>query len=224
VLRWVAEHFPRERRIVVSALQAEGTAIADMALSADPEFRIVTIDTGRLPEETLAYATALRSHWGREIEVTVPEPADLEPFLSQHGPNSFYTSAELRLRCCELRKVRPLARILAGVDCWVSGLRRSQSADRAEAPLLGADDRHGGILKVNPLAAWSAHDVRDYLAERGVPAHPLYAMGYASIGCAPCTRAVHAGEDERAGRWWWEQGIAKECGMHTLPVLPAEAQ
>ncbi len=219
ILQWVVEHFGRERRVVVTSLQAEGTAIADMALTLDPEVRIVTIDTGRLPEETLAYADALRHIWGRDIEVIVPESRDVEAFVTQYGPNAFYGSVELRLRCCELRKVRPLARILADVDCWISGLRREQSADRAGVSVVELDAEHGGIYKVNPLAAWSTQDVRAYLARRNLPVHPLYASGYTSIGCAPCTRAVQPGEDQRAGRWWWEQGVAKECGIHGRPAV-----
>ncbi len=220
VIHWVVERFPRERRVVVTSLQAEGTAIVDMVLALDPGARVVTIDTGRLPEETLAYAEALRLHWGHEIEVVMPDPRDLEPFVTQYGPNAFYTSVELRLRCCELRKVRPLARVLADVDCWLSGLRRGQSEDRAGVDVIEIDAEHGGIYKVNPLAAWSDDDLRNYLVRRKLPIHPLYAKGYTSIGCAPCTRAVQPGEEQRAGRWWWEVGVAKECGIHALPAAP----
>jgi len=219
VIRWVIERFPRERRVVVTSLQAEGTAIADMAFGIDPAIRVVTIDTGRLPEETLEYLDALRRHWGREIEVAVPDPRELDPFLTRNGANAFYNSVQLRLRCCELRKVRPLNRVLAGADCWISGLRRSQSEHRADVPVLAEDAEHNGILQVNPLAHWSADEVRAYLTDRGIPLHPLYARGYTSIGCAPCTRAVQPGEDERAGRWWWETGVAKECGIHGRPAL-----
>jgi phosphoadenosine phosphosulfate reductase len=218
LVRWAIESFPRERRIVVTSLQAGGVAIADMALEFDPEVRIVTIDTGRLPEETLEYLDTLRKLWGRSIEVMMPEPGDIEPFVAQHGVNPFYNSVEMRVRCCNLRKVRPLQRVLKDIDCWITGLRREHSAQRSAVALIERDDEHGGIVKINPLATWTVREVNEYLLEHRLPLHPHYAAGYTSIGCAPCTRAVHAGEDPRAGRWWWERGVAKECGMHGKPA------
>lgn len=208
---------------MVTGLQAEGVAVADMAITVDPSVRVLTIDTGRLPEATHQYLDALREHWRRGIEVIHPERDQLETFTRQHGSNPFYASARLRLDCCHLRKVAPLERALVGVDCWLSGVRRGQSALRSSAEIVEVDVRHGGIVKVNPVAGWSAQTVRDYLREHGVPAHPLYEAGYASIGCAPCTRPVGPGEHARAGRWWWESGVDKECGIHATPLLAVGA-
>jgi phosphoadenylyl-sulfate reductase (thioredoxin) len=217
MIGWAIQEFPRKRRAVVTSLQAEGIAIADMAMALDPEVRVITIDTWRLPEETLTYLDALRAHWDRAIEVVYPDPADLAPFVAANGVNAFYTSVDLRLQCCNLRKVLPLRRALAGIDCWLAGLRRNHSPERAAVPPVELDADNGGIVKLNPLVSWSAADVRSYLTERGIPLHPLYAQGYTSIGCAPCTRAVEPGEDERAGRWWWEIDVDKECGLHGAP-------
>ena len=115
--------------------------------------------------------------------------------------------------CCEVRKVRPLERKLAEFRAWATGLRREQTQARAG---IGKVEESGGRLKLNPLADWSSAQVEEYTRAHGVPVHPLYARGFASIGCAPCTRAVEPGEPERAGRWWWEQGV-RECGIHFTP-------
>jgi phosphoadenosine phosphosulfate reductase len=218
-VRWALGTFEPDRVAVVTALQAEGVAVADMAIAIDPDVRIVTIDTGRLPEETHAYIDALRDHFGRAIEVVLPDPGPIEQFVADHGENAFYEAPELRLECCHHRKVSPLEGILAGLDCWLVGLRRSQSSSRAAVRRAEPDPNHPGVIRVSPVASWDQHDAETYLKERGIPVHPLYDRGYLSIGCAPCTRAVPAGQDVRAGRWWWETGIDKECGIHGSPVL-----
>ena len=219
VVAWALQRFGAERSAVVTGLQAEGVAVADMALQVDPQARIVTIDTGRLPAETYEYVDALRERWGRPIEVVHPDAALLGEYTSSFGLNAFYGSMERRLDCCHIRKVEPLERILRGVDAWMTGLRRSQSERRATTPVVELDLEHGGIAKVNPVASWSEEQVVAYLAARGVPRHPLYAKGFRSIGCAPCTRAVAPGEHPRAGRWWWEDGLDKECGIHHRPQI-----
>jgi phosphoadenosine phosphosulfate reductase len=219
VIAWVLRRFSAERRVVVTGLQAEGVAVADMAIALDPSVRVLTIDTGRLPEATHGYLDTLREHWQRGIEVIHPDSDELEVFTREHGSNPFYASAQLRLDCCHLRKVAPLERALVGVDCWLSGVRRGQSALRARAETVEIDGRRGGIVKVNPLALWSDETVYGYLREHGVPVHPLYGKGYTSIGCAPCTRPVAAGEHARVGRWWWETGVEKECGIHATPLV-----
>src|SRR5207237_8841912 len=142
----------------------------------------------------------------------------------RHGANPFYRSVELRRLCCEVRKVRPLARALRGHDAWITGLRRDQGATRAATPLVAEDPEHGGLAKVAPLATWTRDQVWEYVRRHQVPYHALYDQGYTSIGCAPCTRATALGEDERAGRWWWERDEVKECGLHWTPEgrpLPA---
>jgi phosphoadenosine phosphosulfate reductase len=223
VIAWALRRFGRERSVVVTGLQAEGVAVAAMAIEVDPQVRVVTIDTGRLPAQTFEYIDALREHFGRGIEVVHPDATLLGDYTTQNGANGFYTSVQLRLDCCHIRKVEPLERVLGGVDAWFTGLRRTQSDRRSATPVVEHDLGHGGIAKVNPVAAWSDEQVRAHLREHGVPTHLLYAQGYTSIGCAPCTRAVQPGEHERAGRWWWEQGIDKECGIHGRPdTAPTE--
>jgi phosphoadenosine phosphosulfate reductase len=218
LIAWALDRFAPERRVVVTGLQAEGVAVADMAIALDPGVRVLTIDTGRLPEATLDYLDMLRTHWGRNLEVIHPSGAELDRFSGEHGANPFRTSAELRLECCHIRKVAPLERALRNVDCWMSGLRRAQSVGRASTVSIERDQRHRDIVKLNPLAAWSDNEVSSYLRRHHVPEHPLYALGYQSIGCDPCTRPVRAGDAARSGRWWWEDGVEKECGIHVTPL------
>lgn len=222
IVGWALGRFAPARTAVVTSLQADGMAVVDMALRIDPDVRIVTIDTGRLPEETYAYLDRVRAYYGRPIEVRFPDRAAVETFTTAHGVNSFRESVERRLDCCHLRKVEPLERLLAGLDCWLTGLRRDHSARRRSVGVVELDSAHGGVIKVNPVAAWDEAAVRAYLADRGVPLHPLYERGYRSLGCAPCTRAVAEGDDPRAGRWWWEDEVDKECGIHGRPVWPAQ--
>jgi phosphoadenosine phosphosulfate reductase len=176
--------------------------------------RILTIDTGRLPAETHEYIDVLRARWKRDIEVIRPDAAKIVAMVAAHGADLFHISPELRKQCCEVRKVDALDGVMLDVGCWLVGLRREQTPGRAGVPIVGEDPRRPGVTKVSPVAAWTEERVLDYLRERDVPIHPLYARGYRSIGCAPCTRAVREGEGARAGRWWWEQGIDSECGLH----------
>ena len=220
VVGWALTRFAPARTAIVTSLQADGMAVVEMALRIDPGVRIVTIDTGRLPEETYAYLDEVRAHFGRGIEVLLPDAAAVGRHVSEHGAIAFRASVERRLDCCHLRKVEPLERLLATLDCWLTGLRRDHSVRRGSTPVVELDTAHGGIVKVNPVAGWDEAAVRAHLAVTGVPLHPLYADGYRSIGCAPCTRPVAAGDDPRSGRWWWEQGVDKECGIHATPAPP----
>jgi len=219
IVAWTLQRFGSARTVVVTGLQAEGVAVADMAVQIDPEVRIATIDTGRLPAESYEYIDALRRRWDRGIEVISPDAALLTEYTTQNGVNAFYDSVQLRLDCCHIRKVEPLERLLRGVDAWMTGLRRSQTERRGDTPVVERDLAHGDIVKVNPVAAWSEEQVIEYLHARELPRHPLYAQGFRSIGCAPCTRAVGPDEHPRAGRWWWENGIEKECGIHHRPQV-----
>ena len=182
-----------------------------MAARVSPAVRVITLDTGRLPEETHQMIEQVRERYGVAVEVVLPDPGEVAAMVSQHGPNLFYREVALRRLCCEVRKVRPLERKLAEFQAWAVGLRREQSETRREVSKI---EQINGRLKLSPLADWTREQVDDYIREHRVPVHPLYEKGYTSIGCAPCTRATLAGEDERAGRWWWEQDAAKECGIH----------
>lgn len=175
--------------------------------------RVFALDTGRLPEETYRCAESLRERYDLSIEWFYPDTTSVEQLLRAKGPYSFYESLENRHECCQVRKVAPLARALAGRSAWLVGLRREQSTTRVAVEPVAWDEAHG-LVKVSPLADWTRERLEAYAAEHNVPVHPLHHRGYPSIGCAPCTRAVRPGEDERAGRWWWEQPEHKECGLH----------
>jgi thioredoxin-dependent adenylylsulfate APS reductase len=224
VLSWALQTFRRDRIALCTSFQVDGMVILDMAWRIGPGLRIFTIDTGRLPQETHEFMDRIRQRYGVEVEVYVPEARALEEFTRRFGSNAFRHSALLRHACCEVRKVQPLRRVLEGVDAWITGLRRDQAATRTGVRKVELDDEHGGLkCKINPLADWSEQDVWSYVWAFDVPHHPLYDLGYQTIGCAPCTRPVQAGESARAGRWWWESAdVPKECGMH-YPVAPQSA-
>lgn len=209
-LAWAIATFGKSFAIATS-FQKEGMAIVDLAARISPGVRIFTLDTGRLPEETYRMMETVRARYGTTVEVVAPNHEEVERMVSGQGPNLFYSSVAGRQMCCEVRKVRPLARKLLEFEAWATGLRREQSETRAG---LRRVERVDGRVKINPLVDWTAAQVDRYIREYDVPLHPLYARGYASIGCAPCTRAVGPGEDPRAGRWWWEQDARKECGIH----------
>jgi phosphoadenosine phosphosulfate reductase len=209
LLSWALTTFGNEFAIA-SSFQKEDMVIADMAARVTPGFRIFTLDTGRLPEETYQMMEAVRQRYGVKVESVFPDREEVEQMVAQHGPNLFYGSAEARHMCCDIRKTRPLGRKLRELRAWATGLRREQSVTRSGVPKV---EEVEGRVKLSPLADWRAAQVEEYTREHDLPVHPLYARGYASIGCAPCTRAIQPGEDERAGRWWWEQG-KKECGIH----------
>ena len=221
LLAWALGRFGR-RIAVVTALQDEGIVLLDMARKIAPDVRAITIDTGRLPNETYRFIETVRERLDVTVEIVHPDARSLAALVGEQGPNLFYRSVDARLSCCRVRKVEPLRRALGGMDAWITGLRRDQTPDRAATPILARDDAHGGVLKLAPLAAWSLDDVAVYLRAHDLPRHPLYARGYRSIGCAPCTRPVQIGEPARAGRWWWEQGTHKECGLH-LPTATTAA-
>lgn len=212
VLRWL---YGSHRRVaLVASFQAESGVLIDMASRLVKRPEVLTLDTGRLPEETYAVMDEFRKRYDVELRILAPEAAEVERMTARHGPNLFRTSVGLRHECCEIRKGRPLARALRDHDAWITGVRRRQSAERGLIPVVSRDPVHGGITKVAPLARWSRDDVWRYLDERSLPRNALYECGYTSIGCAPCTRSTRPGEEERAGRWWWEGGSVKECGLH----------
>ena len=214
LLEWALERF--SPRIALStAFQIDGVALLDMAYAIDPEIRVFSVDTGRLPGETFELIERLRERYpGLRLDVLSPNAVHLRRMVERKGPNLFYESVENRLLCCNLRKVQPLTRHLATLDAWITGLRRDQWATRTNIRKVEIDHDHGAIVKLNPLAEWTEEEVWEYVRERGVPYHSLYDKGYKSIGCAPCTRAIAPNEPSRAGRWWWESNAPKECGIH----------
>jgi phosphoadenosine phosphosulfate reductase len=213
VLRWAYESFPRV--VIVASLQAESSVLIDMAARIRTDVSVLTLDTGRLPQQTYEMIDRVRDRYRIDVQVISPDPADLQEMVGTHGANLFYKSPENRRLCCDVRKSRPLARALRGYDAWVTGVRRQQASTRAETLVAAPDRAHEGLMKIAPLATWSKDQVWTYIKENDLPYHSLYDLGYTSIGCAPCTRATTAGEDERAGRWWWESADeVKECGLH----------
>lgn len=215
-----------ERPALASSLSAEDMVLTDAIARSGAAIDVFVIDTGRLHAETLALLATARTLYPLSFEVIKPQEADVLNYVDRHGLNAFYESVDLRQRCCAIRKVEPLQRALEGRTAWVTGQRRAQGADRAQLQEREHDAARG-LAKFNPLAAWTDADVREYVALYQVPVNPLHARGYPSIGCEPCTRAIRPGEDPRAGRWWWEQNSAKECGLHVHPAtsaVPATAE
>lgn len=194
------------------SFQKEDMVILHMLKSINSEVSVFTLDTGRLHEETYAFIQMISEEWGIRLNVLYPDASSLSALVSERGINLFYRTAEERHMCCRIRKVDPLKKYLSGKAAWMTGIRGSQTDVRKESSAFEWDDVNC-LLKVNPLIDWSREEVESYLQKNTVPVHPLYRSGYTSIGCAPCTRAVAPGEDERAGRWWWESGT-KECGLH----------
>ena len=214
VLRWALDKFS-PRVALACSFQAEESVLIDMMHRlCGSDFRIFTLDTGRLNQETYDCMDAIRTRYGISVEVYFPEAAKVQDMVRAHGVNLFYNSIEERKLCCAVRKVEPLNRALKNLDAWMTGLRREQAVTRGSVNKVEADKDHGGILKINPLADWSYDEVWNYIREHNVPFNRLHKQGYPSIGCAPFTRAVKSGEDLRAGRWWWENPETKECGLH----------
>jgi thioredoxin-dependent adenylylsulfate APS reductase len=203
--------------VIVASFQAESSVLIDMASRQRSRIPVLTLDTGRLPQETHDVIDRFRERYDIALEVLAPDAEDVSAMTSRYGTNLFYASVELRQLCCDTRKSRPLARALEHYDAWITGLRREQGATRAQTPIVQLDASHGGIAKVAPLAGWTSDQVWDYIKVTKAPTHELYRRGYTSIGCAPCTRATQPGEDPRAGRWWWERDGVKECGLHWRP-------
>ena len=213
ILEWGLDRF-HPRLAISAAGGVDGMAIIDMAWHINPEVRVFTLDTGRLPPETYQLFEEVRERYGIDVEFEFPERTAVERLVNADGPNLMYKSVDLRVACCEIRKVVPLKRKLATLDAWVAGLRREQWRTRRNIAKVELDRDHGGIVKLNPLADWTNDEVWDHVRKNDVPYHELFDHGYASIGCAPCTRPVQPGESERAGRWWWESETDKECGIH----------
>lgn len=206
-LAWAVARYG-ERLLLTSSFGPGSGALLHLWSEVAPGLPVHFIDTGFLFAETLAYRDALVTQLKVSLVVLRPK-VPREDFLARHGLTIYQQNPDF---CCAENKVEPMQRALPGMDAWVSGLRRDQSSSRAATPIVLETD---GVVKVHPLADWSRRDVFRYQQSHGVPEHPLFERGYVSVGCAPCTAPVGAGEtDERAGRW---AGSAKtECGLHTF--------
>jgi len=200
---------------LASSFGPEDLVLLHLLLPFKDKVEIFVLDTGRLPPETYDLIERWRIRYDLSFRFYAPDPAALEPFVTTYGPNAFYESSERRKQCCQIRKVGPLKRALAGKKAWLTGLRREQSTARAEIDLFSLDEE--GRLKISPLTPWTRAEVWAYIKTHNLPYNPLHDKGFASIGCAPCTRAIEPHEDERAGRWWWENQSQKECGLHSNP-------
>lgn len=204
-----------------TSLGAEDMVVTDLIARHGIAITLATLDTGMLHPQTLALIPRIEQRYGLPVQVYRPVQEATIHFVKTHGERAMYESIALRKACCAMRKLEPLARMLDGQQAWVTGLRREQSNARGEVPFTETDDH--GRQKINPLADWSWNDVWHYIRAFDVPYNPLHDQFMPSIGCAPCTREIAVGEDFRAGRWWWEDETAKECGLHVKAADHDEA-
>jgi phosphoadenosine phosphosulfate reductase len=193
------------------SMGAEDIVLADLLAKYSVQTRWFTLQTGRLNVQTVQLIERVEHHFDKPVARFVPEHDAIVVFQKQHGNFPMYESVELRQQCCQIRKLQPLQAALRGSQAWFTGLRRDQSQHRQDVAFEELEA--SGRYKLSPLAQWTSDDVWQYIKHHHLPYNPLHDQGYPSIGCEPCTRAIRAGEPERAGRWWWEQG-QKECGLH----------
>jgi len=212
LIRAAAEFSPITQ---ASSLGAEDVVITHLINSLELDIPVFVLNTGMLHKETLDLLERTRATSRAPVTTYEPVRESVVHFVKREGKEPMYKSVELRKACCHIRKVEPLERALAGKRAWITGLRREQSSTRAEVPLIDmGDEGKTGRIKFNPLADWTWGDVWHYIKLHHIDYNPLHDQFYPSIGCAPCTRAISLGEDFRAGRWWWEDEAAKECGLH----------
>ncbi|MCF8222717.1 MAG: phosphoadenylyl-sulfate reductase [Bacteroidales bacterium] len=211
-LRLLSELFPG-KIVFTTSFGVEDQVITDMIFSNDLDITVVTLDTGRLFKETYKVFNKTLERYNKKIKVYYPDTSSVEKMVSEKGPYSFYRSVENRKECCHIRKVEPLNRALRGMQCWITGIRATQSSSRDDLNIIETD-KDRGIFKYNPLLNWDLPEVEEYIKVKNVPCNILHDKGFVSIGCEPCTRAIRPGEDFRAGRWWWESNSSKECGLH----------
>ncbi|WP_418315432.1 phosphoadenylyl-sulfate reductase [Piscinibacter sakaiensis] len=219
VLRRAAAEHPG-RVVQSTSLGAEDMVVTDLIARHQLPIALATLDTGMLHAETLQLIKRIEARYGLAIEVFRPVNEATIHFVRENGEDAMYKSIALRKACCAMRKLEPLSRMLAGRSAWITGLRREQSATRGAVPF--DEDDGQGRRKINPLADWSWNDVWFHIATNEVPYNPLHDQFMPSIGCAPCTREIAVGEDFRAGRWWWEDENAKECGLHVKPQTASQ--
>jgi phosphoadenosine phosphosulfate reductase len=200
-----------------NSLGSESIVLTDLiwgqAPEIEPAIEIFSIDTGRLYPETYDLIERVQQRYGRALRIYYPQAAKIEGWVGEHGINGFRNGLEQRRGCCGIRKVEPFRRAVAGRGAWVTGIRRGQSASRALGAAVEWDAEYG-LHKISPLLDWTEKDIWEYIRKKKLPYNSLHDSGFPSIGCAPCTRAVQPGDDERSGRWWWERSDSRECGLH----------
>jgi phosphoadenosine phosphosulfate reductase len=212
-LSLIASFFPG-KTVFTTSLGIEDQVITHIIFKNNLDIRVVTLDTGRLFPQTYDVLSNTIIKYKKKIEIYFPDFEAVEKMVTEKGPYSFYESIENRKECCRIRKVVPLNRALDGMECWISGIRADQSADRNNMDWLEYDEDKK-LFKFYPIFDWSYSDVEKFVKENNVPYNTLHDKRYVSIGCEPCTKAVKPGEDFRAGRWWWENDGPKECGLHS---------
>jgi len=212
IIAWARDRFG-EDLVCASSMGVEDQVITHLIADQGGEISIFTLDTGRLFQETYDLIETTQARYSLHIDIRFPDAEQVEAMVREGGPNLFYRSVEDRKRCCNVRKVRPLRRALAGRKAWITGLRRSQSSTRQDTEAIDWDEANG-LYKISPLVHWTEDEVWNFVRKHDVPYHEFHERGYPSIGCAPCTRAVKPGGDIRSGRWWWELPDGKECGIH----------
>lgn len=212
VIQVLANRFPGSS-IFSTSFGIEDQVISHQIFSNNLPVQVFTLDTGRLFPETYSVWNQTVDKYKKRIETFYPKTENIELLLSDKGPNSFYESVENRLECCGIRKVEPLKRALLGKKLWITGIRKEQSTNRNTMDWVEWDENHQ-LIKVHPLFYWTIEDVKEYIKDHNIPYNSLHEKGFPSIGCAPCTRAVPPGGDNRDGRWWWEDQSKKECGLH----------
>jgi phosphoadenosine phosphosulfate reductase len=199
--------------VFTSSMGAEDQVLTEILSSFDSNVEIVTLDTGRLPYETYKTIEDTEKKYGKKIRILFPDAISVETMVNGKGINLFYESVDNRKECCNVRKLEPLGKFLQNKTLWITGLRKEQSLTRTDMKFAEWDEKFS-IQKINPLLDWTEKEVWAYIKEKNIPYNELHDKGYPSIGCAPCSRAIEAGEDIRAGRWWWENPESKECGLH----------
>lgn len=214
VTRLLTEACASFKRICfANSFGAEDMVLTDIIMRNTLPISLFSLDTGRLPVETYDLMARVEAHYQSKLTVYFPQHQAVEGYVQTHGINAFYSSIQLRKDCCQMRKVEPLQRALAGHDAWVTGMRAAQASTRSSLPVREFDESNK-LEKFNPLSDWTEQEVWGYVHTHGVPYNQLHEQFYPSIGCAPCTRPIAMGEDIRAGRWWWEDPLNKECGLH----------
>ncbi len=212
VLGYFLQYFG-EKVVLSTSLGLEDQVLTEMVMRQKKDVEVFTLDTGRLFPETYDLIARTNKQFGIRMKTYFPEPLQVEEMVTNKGINLFYDSVENRKMCCSIRKVAQLPRAFKGMEAWICGLRKDQSVSRFFNSLVEWDE-HNSLVKINPLIRWTEKEVWAYIKTHSIPYNVLHDRGFPSIGCEPCTRAIEPGEDIRAGRWWWENELHKECGLH----------